>query len=140
MHYLIYSSRKTSICNTQEIKSILASSEKLNPSQKISGILLSSNEFFFQYLEGDFDSLFNLYFKIKEDKRHTEVLFLGSGIINERLFPTWNMGYKDVDSNELNLMIDDTNKSYDSFHSIFSDTNDSTINTIQLIRDFFFTT
>jgi len=140
MHYLIYSSRKTSLCNAEEVNSILASSEKFNPGHDITGILLSSHEFFLQYLEGDMDSIFELYLKIKEDKRHSEVLLLSVGIIQERLFPTWNMGYKDIDSNELHLLVKDKQKSLDSFQSIFSEANDSSLDTVKLIREFYFLT
>ena len=137
IHYLMYTSKRNSNCTEKDIEKILVKSSRKNESSEITGILLNSNHSFFQYIEGEFEHLFELYRLIKTDKRHSEVLFISSGFLEERIFPIWNMGYKNIDNKELILKINNSEKSNTSFYEIFKDTKRMNSNTINLMRDFF---
>ena len=135
----MYSSKRAKNCNKQEIERILKSSETNNPDLGITGILLHSKTEFFQYLEGDIEDLFNLYAKIKEDPRHNHVSFLGAGILRNRLFPIWNMGFKNI-KNNLQLMIENSNEVNSTFHETFSKANELSPRVVKAMRQFFFQT
>ena len=100
LYQLVYSSTRNSNCTDDEIEKILASCEKNNPRQNITGVLLHSENNFIQYLEGDKD-IIKLYDLIKIDPRHSRIALLSYGPIRERLFPSWHMGYKDLGRSEL---------------------------------------
>ncbi len=56
-------------------------------------MLLYIDETFFQVLEGNEESLHNLYKKIELDERHTKVVKLIEEPIDKRTFSDWSMGY-----------------------------------------------
>ncbi|WP_240699499.1 BLUF domain-containing protein [Spirosoma sordidisoli] len=54
-----------------------------------------------------------LYDRIQRDKRHTDVTTLISQSVNQRLFSSWNMGYKALTTSqldEINVIVDLNNK------------------------------
>lgn len=103
MNYLIYSSHRTAICTDEEIEKILDSCKKNNTKNNLTGILLHSKNYFLQYLEGDLEDITRLYEVLKKDPRHEKVVTLKKGITEERNFPNWYMGYKDLKTNEIIL-------------------------------------
>ena len=100
------------MCDESEIKKILASCEKNNPSHGLTGILLHSENRFIQYIEGEPAKLLALYDTIKEDPRHTAVNQRSFAPIEKRMFPSWHMGYKNIESDkiEFNTSISAANK------------------------------
>lgn len=93
---LIYTSDRAENCDDQEIKNILETCEQRNPAVALTGVLVHSNNTFFQYLEGDKDKLMTLYEKIKLDSRHHNCEIKKYEPIERKLFPSWSMGYKDL--------------------------------------------
>lgn len=93
---LIYVSTRKSNCTDSEIQKILNSCVKNNKNLDITGVLLYSEYRFIQYLEGEYDEIFKLYDKIKEDNRHANVVLISAFSIQKRLFPSWQMGSKKV--------------------------------------------
>ncbi len=98
LYRLVYTSFRKSNCDEKEIQNILESCKKNNPSRNITGILLHSDKRFIQYIEGEKDDVLELYELIKNDSRHTSVNQRDFKQISERIFPSWEMGYKDVDT------------------------------------------
>lgn len=101
LYRLVYTSFRKRTCTEEEVKNILASCEKNNPERQITGILLHAKNRFIQYMEGSKSSVQALYDLIKEDPRHTSVNLRSFEPIEERVFPSWEMGYKDLEDQEL---------------------------------------
>ena len=57
---------------------------------------------FIQVLEGDETIVSNLYDKIKIDKRHKGIIMVSRGIVDDRQFADWSMGYKATNYTEIN--------------------------------------
>ena len=98
LYRLIYTSTRAADCDENCIKDILAACERKNPHVDITGVLVHSDSTFFQYLEGDKEELIKLYRIIEQDKRHTNCHMQKYESIDKKIFPSWNMGYKDMDS------------------------------------------
>ncbi len=105
LYQLVYSSVRNKTCDEKEIENILNSCKKNNPSKDITGVLLHSDQYFIQYLEGPKD-IIKLYDLIKTDKRHSRPVLLSYGLLKERIFPSWHMGYKNVPKDKLEFLTD----------------------------------
>jgi hypothetical protein len=102
LYNLVYVSTRHSDCADKDLQYILAKSRLLNQVNDITGILLYSNNRFLQYLEGNKDTIWSLYKRISKDKRHRQVTLLYHNPIQERVFPSWQMGYRDLDAEQMN--------------------------------------
>jgi hypothetical protein len=80
-----------------EVKSILASASKNNPSLDITGALLFSGGYFCQTIEGPEDSIEELFETIQMDDRHGEVTVLHFEEIEERGFSDWSMAFAGIE-------------------------------------------
>ena len=87
---VVYVSEKTDASETT-LKDIIASSQKNNPEEGVTGCLLSGSNSFLQLLEGPSDFIDTLYSKISKDNRHENVMTLCEEKIDERLFLSWSM-------------------------------------------------
>ena len=87
---VVYVSEKTDASDTT-LKDIIASSQKNNPEEGVTGCLLSGSNSFLQLLEGPADFIDTLYSKISKDNRHENVMTLCDEKIDERLFLSWSM-------------------------------------------------
>ena len=87
---VVYVSEKTDASDTT-LNDIIASSQKNNPEEGVTGCLLSGSNSFLQLLEGPSDSINTLYSKISKDNRHENVITLCEEKIDERLFLSWSM-------------------------------------------------
>ena len=87
---VVYVSEKTDASDTT-LKDIIASSQKNNPEEGVTGCLLSGSNSFLQLLEGPADFIDTLYSKISKDNRHENVMTLCEERIDERLFLSWSM-------------------------------------------------
>ncbi|NQZ75896.1 MAG: BLUF domain-containing protein [Ekhidna sp.] len=98
LHRLIYKSKRAESTTDADIQDILKACERHNPKADISGVLVHSNNSFFQYLEGKKEYIESLYDKIKTDPRHYDCELELLEPIDQKVFPSWNMGYKDIDT------------------------------------------
>ncbi len=57
-----------------EINDNMVKTNKFNNDEKITGILLYNERNFFQLLEGEKETIQNLYEKIKQDNRHKDII------------------------------------------------------------------
>ena len=93
MYFILYTSNASKMCSREEINNILEVSRRNNPSNSVTGLLISKNPEFLQYLEGPEKAVEALYEKIKNDSRHSSVKTIKKGEIEARVFPDWEMGF-----------------------------------------------
>ncbi|MCU0451472.1 MAG: BLUF domain-containing protein [Bernardetiaceae bacterium] len=102
--HLAYVSKRTKACTDQEIDKILATAMQNNPTLDVTGVLLYTEDKFFQYVEGNYQTLTALYDKIKLDPRHQQVGLISMGPIKAKSFPQWHMGRKHLASYQLEML------------------------------------
>lgn len=76
-----------------EVARILAASRRNNRAREIGGVLHYGDGYFFQALEGERESVEELYNRIAEDPRHADIKVLSYIDVDERMFPDWSMKY-----------------------------------------------
>ncbi len=101
---LVYVSLRTPICTDAEIDKIVLSCKKNNVGLDITGVLLHSNTHFVQYIEGENKQIMGLYDRIKTDPRHKNVVLINLNMIESRLFPSWQMGVKAVNTDNVTFL------------------------------------
>ena len=97
--YILYVSKFSDGCHDREIVDILNTSRKNNAKRSVTGILISKDRIFLQYIEGPEAQVAELFEKIKSDKRHWDVKVVHQGSIKDRVFFDWEMGF----ANEMNM-------------------------------------
>lgn len=103
LYRLVYTSFRSAECDDMAIQDILTSCKKNNPKREVTGLLLHSDNRFLQYMEGNKAEVEALYTLIQSDPRHSNIQQRNFEPITDRVFPSWEMGYKDVSSKELVL-------------------------------------
>jgi hypothetical protein len=93
MYFILYTSEASEKCSSADINSILVSSRRNNPSNSVTGLLISKKPGFLQYLEGPEKAVTALYKKIRDDSRHSSIKTIKDGEIDSRVFPDWDMGF-----------------------------------------------
>ncbi|MGM0581991.1 MAG: BLUF domain-containing protein [Bacteroidota bacterium] len=137
LSHLVYVSVRKKECTDEEIDKILAACKRNNPKLDITGVLLYSKTHFLQYLEGDYKEISSLYEKIKPDNRHKNVVLITTGPINERTFPSWEMGSKEIDEDKIEFQTDLSNEEAKTFQDIISGKDQEGNRSLQLIKKFF---
>lgn len=136
LYQLVYTSTRKQSCDETEIRKILDSCKRNNPSKDITGVLLHSDDHFIQYLEGSKD-IIQLYDLIKEDPRHSRAVLLSYGPLKERIFPAWHMGYKNVPKDKIDFLTDGNTKDKMAFESIIKGEKQSDTTATNLLVKFF---
>lgn len=77
----------------QEIKSILESAKRNNPSLGITGGLVFNEAYFAQILEGDRKAVTSVFCKLAADARHSDLVIMSAEPIENRAFQRWSMAY-----------------------------------------------
>jgi hypothetical protein len=95
--YLLYVSSATQLLNHRQLHAIHQQASGNNQLIGISGLLLYKSGTFLQYLEGEQHSVLALFDKIKFDPRHTGIIEIVSGEVDNRNFADWSMGFKNMD-------------------------------------------
>lgn len=93
MFQLVYCSVASAGFNQSDIKGILHHSRIFNREHSITGCLLYHEGEFIQILEGSKIVVQQLYNKIKQDRRHTNVMLLSEEFVENRIFDNWSMAY-----------------------------------------------
>ena len=112
-HCIVYRSHSSELLDENELATVLLHSRYHNKKAGITGVLLFLHGQIIQVLEGDQHELSLLYDRIQRDKRHANVTTLISQSVNQRLFSSWNMGYKTLTTSQLeefNVIVDLNNK------------------------------
>lgn len=97
LSFIIYISRAIKKLEKLELIDLCAKAAAKNLELNITGILLCIGNSFVQVLEGQHDSIHNLYNKIIKDPRHTQCRILFANDSSKRLFSEWNMNFVQMD-------------------------------------------
>lgn len=97
LYHLGYVSTQTSKLTAEDLLDLLRVARARNRARHISGLLLHREDSFFQVLEGDAESVRQVFESIRQDRRHHRVEVLFEGEIEEREFPDWQMGFLELD-------------------------------------------
>lgn len=133
---LVYVSVRSSNCTEEEIQNILAACKRNNKEKDVTGVLLYSETHFVQYLEGEYSKISSLYDKIKLDNRHKDALMINTAPIKERSFPSWQMGSKKFNNDEIEYQTELNPSERVAFKSLLAG-KESNQQTIKLIKKFF---
>ncbi len=136
LYQLVYTSVRKPNCDENEIVKILDSCKRNNPPQDVTGILLHSDDLFIQYLEGD-KNIIKLYDMIKDDPRHKRVVLLSYGPLQERVFPSWHMGYKNLPKERIDFLTEGNDNDKNIFQSIIKGEQQSGVGAVNLLVKFF---
>ncbi|USD66889.1 BLUF domain-containing protein [Vibrio sp. SCSIO 43136] len=90
---LIYVSTVTEEFAHSTLDDILLVARENNSEAHVTGMLCFNRKYFLQCLEGSRDAVNNIYNKIAQDRRHTDITILSFEDISEREFVDWSMGY-----------------------------------------------
>jgi hypothetical protein len=88
---LIYSSTIVPPFDFEDLRDILAASERNNPIQELTGVLVTTATQFLQVLEGPSDNVNELYRKLQRDSRHERLRLIEYTACSQRLFDGWAM-------------------------------------------------
>lgn len=91
-YYTIYTSTPKDKVTMEVLRDITQASQKNNPKNEITGILLGIENKFLQYLEGPEEKVNELFEKIWKDPRHEHVTQWVKGFSKGRVFGDWSMG------------------------------------------------
>lgn len=81
-----------------DIKAIGEQSRSNNQRLDLTGMLMASGGLFYQVLEGPAETVDEVYARIANDGRHTDLLLLDSEEHVERLYPDWSMEVINLDA------------------------------------------
>ena len=107
MYHIIYVSQAARPMSEEDLAAILEKSRDYNDKDGITGLLMykftpsEQRGNFMQLLEGDEDKVLSAFDRIKADKRHHTKVLLEQGEIDERHFPDWSMGFRNVNTSDL---------------------------------------
>ncbi|NIM02450.1 MAG: hypothetical protein GTO30_22415 [Acidobacteria bacterium] len=91
LYRLIYKSRATVPVDAETVLSIATASQRRNREFGITGMLLATNAHFLQVLEGEQEAVSKAYEHIVKDSRHSGLILVSCGAVNERRFRKWAM-------------------------------------------------
>ncbi len=91
-YYTIYTSTPKDKVTLEVLRDITQTSQKNNPKNEITGILLGIENKFLQFLEGPEEKVNELFEKIWKDPRHQNVTQWVKGFSDKRVFENWSMG------------------------------------------------
>ena len=80
------------------------------------------NRQFIQILEGDKEIIENLYSKIKQDKKHSNVNLLDTNETSTRIFSQWVLAFKEINFAENSHCAPLVNLRYDRLQMLLSPT------------------
>ena len=118
MIQLIYISTAKRLMTADDLQSIMLTSLIHNSKKHVTGILLFDQGTFCQALEGEQRVVHELFKKIKNDPRHTNIITIFDDEIQARDFSSWSMRF-------INLNQYDRNKidGYQEFNEAFQNQN-----------------
>lgn len=100
MFSLVYVSSAARPFSRSDLEDLLATSRDNNARAGITGMLLYKDGNFMQVLEGEEGAVRAVYDKIGADPLHKGEIILRQGVTEERQFPNWSMGFRDLHSPE----------------------------------------
>ena len=101
MHFLIYTSSASHLMSDPELTILLGDCRDRNVHDGITGMLLYKDGSFMQVLEGNKENVFRTYARIQKDTRHKDISLLREREIEDRNFGGWSLGFKSIDTSDL---------------------------------------
>lgn len=107
MKHIVYVSQAKAPFSKDVLRELLKKSRSRNTDDGITGLLLYrfsedlEKGYFIQAIEGPEDVLDALWGRISHDKRHHTIITLAEGDQEERMFPNWSMGFKNIEAHDL---------------------------------------
>jgi Sensors of blue-light using FAD len=98
MIHLIYISSTTKWPTENDLLELLAQARARNIKQNVTGMLVYHKATFMQVLEGAEEDVHDIYNSILRDSRNNGNFILVEEEIEQREFPGWSMGFKDLKS------------------------------------------
>jgi hypothetical protein len=98
---LTYVSSATELLAVPELLDLLAAVRPKNEALGLSGLLLYSGGNIIQVLEGPEDAVESTFRTILDDPRHKDVIVMLRDPIEQRAFPDWSMGFRDISRAEV---------------------------------------
>jgi|SRR5450432_3261527 Sensors of blue-light using FAD len=93
---IVYASSASKAFTKSDLQALLQEIRPKNAELGVTGMLLYKDGNFMQALEGDQEVLTRLVGIIERDSRHKGFIALLRGTSEERLFPEWSMGFRDL--------------------------------------------
>lgn len=90
---LIYISSAVDNFSEEELPALLTTARTNNETLDITGMLLFHERSFIQVLTGPEQAVKSVYKKVEKDPRHENPRILSQGIVTERSFEDWSMGF-----------------------------------------------
>ncbi|MGJ8738119.1 BLUF domain-containing protein [Zobellia laminariae] len=103
MFCLVYTSVANTDFSLKEIQEMLGKAREFNNQNSITGCLLFFKERFIQYIEGEEIVVRELFERIKNDNRHSEVVLISENRIHNREFLIWHMAFEHLKSENSDL-------------------------------------
>jgi hypothetical protein len=98
---LIYVSKATKEMTKEDLTNLLEQSRERNKKLNVTGMLLYSGLSFIQVLEGASNDVEDIYESIIKDDRNTDNYIVQKKGIDEREFPNWTMGFRDLTEEDI---------------------------------------
>ncbi len=98
---LTYVSSARSLLSVPELVELLTSIRPKNDALELTGLLLYSDGNIIQTLEGPDTSVETVFASIARDPRHTGIIVLLREKAEERAFPEWSMGFRNLGEHEI---------------------------------------
>lgn len=92
-YFIVYVSSATTLMTDQELNAILDQSRRNNERRSVTGAMLYQDGNIMQVLEGDLDTVEDLYQTIANDSRHRNLTRIYDGWSAERQFGDWSMAF-----------------------------------------------
>jgi hypothetical protein len=105
MHHIIYLSWATAPLADTQLQQLLVLARRRNTELAVTGILFYGNGRFMQVLEGEEDTVRELYAHIKRDARHNNILTFADKPVAQRAFTEWAMAFQQVTPQQLKHII-----------------------------------
>lgn len=97
VYSLVYVSTATQLLTQDDLDDILATAHRHNGELGVTGALLYIDGNIMQVLEGEEQTVRDLYTRIAVDPRHHGLITIWEGDRPERQFPSWTMAYRNLD-------------------------------------------
>lgn len=99
--HIVYLSISKRELSEKELADFLTDIRKKNKMKKVTGLLLYNEGTFIQVIEGERESIQDLFENVINDQRHTNIVKLLEEEIVSRSFPDWSMGFKIISNKEI---------------------------------------
>lgn len=95
---MIYASESTQPLTPASVQLLVDHARQANARRQLTGVLAFDHRAFVQCLEGDRETVSEVFCRIAADRRHRRIVLLELQPVDERLFTSWGMGFAAADA------------------------------------------